>query len=159
MTKLGGMLWGDRLLNLEGTMIFEDKANQLKAVIILGQGRYDKFTGKIYRNDPSSKYAKKEPSKMSEIKDIAKEICDVSGSVLENLLIGGQEYWNIETMLPMKALPIPNALPSDPRYREDLIWLKRENESFSQTWKTRLEIQQRHERKLRIDSKQRLDKR
>lgn len=64
------MLWGDRILNLEGNMVFEDKANQLKAVIIIGQGRYDKFVGKIYRNDPNSKYAKKEPSKVSEIKDI-----------------------------------------------------------------------------------------
>jgi hypothetical protein len=25
--KLGGMLWGDRVLNIEGSMIFEDKAN------------------------------------------------------------------------------------------------------------------------------------
>lgn len=74
-------------------------------------------------------------------------------------MIDGIEYWNIDTMEPMKAQPIPNALHSDPRYREDLIWLKRENESYAQTWKTRLEIQQRHERKLRIDCNTKREKR
>jgi hypothetical protein len=49
-------------------------------------------------------------------------------------------------------VPIPNSLPSDVRYREDLIWLKNGNEAFAQTWKTRLEIQQRYERKLRLDA-------
>ena len=55
----------------------------------------------------------------------------------------------------MKAIPVPNPLLSDPRYREDLIWLKKENESYSQIWKTRLEVQQRHERKLRLDNEKR----
>jgi hypothetical protein len=60
--------------------------------------------------------------------------------VLENLIIDNKEYWNIDQFEPMKAFPVPNSLPSDPRYREDLIWLKKENENFSQVWKTRLEI-------------------
>lgn len=34
VTKLGGMLWGDRLLNIDGHMTFEDTKNNLKAVII-----------------------------------------------------------------------------------------------------------------------------
>lgn len=34
-------------------------------------------------------------------------------------------------MDPMKPIPIPNPLQSDPRYREDLIWLKRENEAYA----------------------------
>lgn len=42
------MLWGDRILNIEGHMIFEDKENQLKAVIIFQHNRYDKYIGKIY---------------------------------------------------------------------------------------------------------------
>jgi len=72
------------------------------------------------------------------------------------LTIGETEYWNIEKTEPYKALPIPNALPSDPQYREDLLWLKKENEAYSQIWKTRLEIQQRHERKLRLDNIKRI---
>lgn len=78
---------------------------------------------------------------MSEIKDIDRVICTLSGSWLENLIIDDEEFWNIETMEPFKVLPLPNVLPTDPRYREDLIWLKKGNETFAQTWKTRLEIQ------------------
>lgn len=44
-------------------------------------------------------------------------------------------------MMPLRPIGIPNPLPSDPRFREDLIWLKREKEDYAQTWKTRLEIQ------------------
>ncbi len=68
---------------------------------------------------------------MGDIKDIQSEIVSMSGSYLENLLIDGKEYWNIETMEPYKALPVPNPLQSDPRYREDLIWLKKENEEYA----------------------------
>ena len=58
-------------------------------------------------------------------------IAEVSGSWLENLVIGDKEYWNIDTYEPMKALPVPNPLPSDPRYREDLIWLLRDSEPYA----------------------------
>ena len=37
----------------------------------------------------------------------------------------------MKTMEPMKPIPIPNPLKSDPRYREDLIWLKRGNENYA----------------------------
>lgn len=47
----------------------------------------------------------------------------------------------MKTMEPMKPIPIANPLKSDPRYREDLLWLRRRNEDFAQIWKTRLEIQ------------------
>jgi hypothetical protein len=65
---------------------------------------------------------------LSDIKDLKAPICDVKGSWLENLVIGGEEYWHIDKEQPMKPSPHPNPLPSDPRYREDLIWMRRENE-------------------------------
>lgn len=46
--KLGGMLWGERTLNIEGSMTFEDVNNKLKAVIIFQHKKYDKYTGKLY---------------------------------------------------------------------------------------------------------------
>ena len=39
--------------------------------------------------------------------------------------------WHIDKIEPMIPLPVPNALPSDCRYREDLIWLSRENEAYA----------------------------
>ena len=95
---------------------------------------------------------------MSEIKDIKEHICDITGSWLTNLIIDGQEYWHIDKMEPMLPYPIPNSLPSDPRYREDLIWLRRENENNAQVWKNRLEIQQRYERKLRQEVEKKKNK-
>jgi hypothetical protein len=40
-------------------------------------------------------------------------------------------------------------LPSDWRYRDDLIWLKYKHQKIAQKWKVRMEEQQRHERRLR----------
>lgn len=126
------MLFGDKIFNIEGTMIFEDKENSLKAVIFFQHQKYDCYTGKIYHySKVKSLKEKKEPTKLSEIKDIEQEICDINGSWLESLTIGDKEYWNIEKHEPQHAIPIPNPLLSDPRYREDLIWLKRNNEEFS----------------------------
>lgn len=68
-SKLGGMLWGDLTINIEGTMTFEDKQNNLKAVIILHHKKWDRLVGKIYHPNPDRKQ-KSEPSKISEIKDI-----------------------------------------------------------------------------------------
>jgi hypothetical protein len=42
------MLWGDRLFFIEDAMIFEDKANSLKAVLIFNEKRKDQFVGKVY---------------------------------------------------------------------------------------------------------------
>jgi len=44
---------------------------------------------------------------------------------------------------------LKKSLPSDHRYREDLIWLFYENEKYAQEWKTKLEVQQRKEKKNR----------
>lgn len=89
------MLWGDRVLNIEGSMTFQDKENKLKAVIFFHHSKYDKFIGKIFHYKPDPALQKKEPTKLSEIKDIDNEVCSLSGSWLENLTIGDEEFWNI----------------------------------------------------------------
>lgn len=48
---------------------------------------------------------------------------------------------------------MPWPLPSDSRYREDLLWLRYENLKYSQEWKSKLEVQQRHDKKKRADGK------
>ena len=63
------MLWGDRILNIEGTMIFEDIQNKLKAAVFLKLNKFDKLNGKIYKYN-AAKTQQKEPTKLSEIKDI-----------------------------------------------------------------------------------------
>ena len=55
-----------------------------------------------------------------------KAICKVEGSWLENCIIHKTKYWDIEKDVPMRQIPLitNEVLPSDWRYREDLIWLK-----------------------------------
>lgn len=56
LTKMGGMLFGDRTINIDGAMTYEDRGNKIKAIIIFqDKGKADRFTGRIYRYDPSSK--------------------------------------------------------------------------------------------------------
>lgn len=54
---------------------------------------------------------------------MVKEIDLIEGSWLKNLKIGNNEIWNIDKFKPMRQKPVPNPIPSDCRFREDLIWL------------------------------------
>jgi len=42
-----------------------------------------------------------------------------------------------------------DVLPSDWRYREDLLWLKYDNKKIAAKWKLRMEEQQRADRRNR----------
>jgi len=58
------------------------------------------------------------------MKDIQHKIADISGSWLDYLKIGETEYWNVKNgITPRRAQFIENPLPSDSRFREDLIWV------------------------------------
>ena len=48
-----------------------------------------------------------------------------------------------------KVCAVPNAIASDCRYREDLIWIKQGEVANAEQWKQYLEEQQRNEEKLR----------
>ena len=87
--------------------------------------------------------------------EIIEELGDIEGSWLEKMYINNEKHWEIDEILPKRPIPHPNPLHSDPRYREDLIWLRRENEPYAQSWKIRMEVQQRYERKLRQDAEKR----
>ena len=68
-------------------------------------------------------------------------------------MIDGVEYWDIDDpeMRPKRHIPNRTCLPSDWRYREDLIYLYRDNLKMADKWKVRLEVQQRLDRKNRKD--------
>ena len=150
--KVGGMVWGDRTVVHDESYTIEDKKNGWKCVVLHDSKKPDVIHGKLYHYKPELNLQKKEPQKLSEIKDIQQEICTVSGSYLERLVIGDKEYWHIDKVKPMKPIPVANPLPSDPRYRDDLIWMFRGHQEYASIWKSHLENQQRHERKLRAES-------
>lgn len=66
------------------------------------------------------------------------ELGIVSGSWIKSIRIDEKEIWNIN-IRPLKHYCVLNPLPSDLRFREDLIWLFYENKKIAQKWKLRLE--------------------
>lgn len=170
--KLGGTVVGDRTIEADGNIFFEDLTNNRKVAIIFStykksgffkkteSGARDEYLGLIYECSPilnpvlSAKnlYSKSahDLKEFKDIKDMVKPICEITGSWLKNLEIDGKTYWNIADHLPDRQIPHMNdILSSDWRYREDLIWLKYNYMQIAQQWKIRLEIQQRHDRTLR----------
>jgi len=63
----------------------------------------------------------------------------VKGSWIKNLIIGDEEVWNVDKHRPSRYTPIADCLPSDCRFREDLIWLKYGDYKHAEDWKLRLE--------------------
>lgn len=138
--RAGGMIFGSRTVNWESEMIFEDVENNIKATIVFGPkkkggwfkktvGKRDDFAGQIVRN--------------------GNKICDIEGSWLEGLSFDGVREWDANIHRPVFHKFGINPLPSDWRYREDLVWLGKGNSEIAQRWKHRIENRQRDDRKLR----------
>lgn len=83
------------------------------------------------------------------MKDLVKEVSNIAGSWIENLIFDNKEIWNINKNPPTRPIATKNPIPSDSRYREDLIWLKYGNLDLSEYWKFELEKRQRDDKKLR----------
>jgi len=174
-SRLTGLLFGERTCKWTGVMKFIDPKNKIKAIIKMDDGekkgvfsksRSDVFNGSIYEyTEPviSVKDKEKEKEKKKkvnakdqqkedkEMKDCKKELAKITGSWIEKLEIDGKDIWNINRDYPTRAQPVKNPLPSDCRYREDLLWVKHGSLPNAEEWKVALEIRQRLEKKLRQD--------
>jgi len=157
--KVKGMLMGDRKCYYAGSSTFFDDENGIKAVVKHSSGekkgnfftgkkkRRDQFTGKIFytKHNPNEKIkfkSKKEEDKEHlKYGDLHQQICEISGSFLEKLCFDDKEYWNIDKNQPSRYIPSEDPLPSDVRFREDLVWLKYGNMKNAEDWKLRLEEQ------------------
>lgn len=122
--KLGGTVMGERSIEANGNIVFEDLTNNLKAVVLLSTyqktgffkvtetGKRDEIKGVIYECEPClnvqpysrTLYAKSslEINDLNKIKDNKKHVCDITGSWLRNLVIGDKVYWDIESDTPFR---------------------------------------------------------
>ena len=167
---VGGMVMGSRVIYWGGHMIFEDRKYNLKANICFAKShpeikkkRIHDFYGQIFFHDFSKdiKVNFYEPTLHKDAfpKEKNYKLCEITGSWLEKISFDDKVYWNFTENTPVQLIPEKNnVIPSDARYREDLIWLKRSVlfkehknsfEEYAQKWKLLLELQQRHERELR----------
>mmetsp|Transcript_19300 Transcript_19300/g.18997 ORF Transcript_19300/g.18997 Transcript_19300/m.18997 type:complete len:280 (+) Transcript_19300:786-1625(+) len=157
-TRVSGLMWGERTVNIEGTGILIDHDHDTRGIVVFNpeSPEFDvtteptSFEGLIYTSE-SKELQKKKIASLKDVTDIEEEICDVWGNVLEELLIDNEKFWEIDSYTPYRCFPMPTSLPSDCRYREDLLWLQYDNLKYSQEWKGKLEVQQRHDKKMRLN--------
>lgn len=170
LVEIRGLIFGDRVVFATGNMVFEDVENGLKAVIVLDYGKrrnfyssrkkgakLDEFVGLIYVPKKEEKEAKevkgtkkrKDVYAVEDLKDVETPIAKVTGSWLEYIKIGEETYWEMDKIRPLPLRFKEDPLPTDWRYREDLIWLRREDMDVAQEWKVRLEVEQRRDRATR----------
>ena len=168
---IGGMVMGRRAIYWDGHMKFEDKKYNLKANIffaktypVLKNKRIHDFYGQIFfhdynkvKNKPQTFFESSLPKEFFP-KEKNYKLCEITGSWLEKIAFDEKVYWNFTENIPSQLFPTKNAMPSDARFREDLIWLKRSVlfkdhkksfEEYAQKWKLLLELLQRHEREER----------
>lgn len=159
--EIKGLIFGDRVIYGTGNMVFEDFENNLRAVVVFDYGKKknmfssrkkgtkrDEVDGLIYAPKKDVKN-KKQVHSISDLKDVESPIAQVKGSWLTSIQIEGITYWDMDSIRPMPLKFKEDPLPTDWRYREDLIWLRRNNMETAQEWKTRLEVEQRRDRATR----------
>lgn len=148
--NVGGVLWGDRIIEYDGSGVFKDEANKLSAELFMpipNQGGW-----------VSSWFAKKHPSDhfVGDIARDGKPVCHVEGSWLGAIEFDGQRYWtHTDTKLVSKHERVKDdlALPSDVRHREDMELLRQGDAKAAATAKVKLEEAQRRDAKLRKEAK------
>ena len=173
----------NRAILFFGNMVFVDVKNKLKAVIKINFNKdiFHEIKGCTMKYDypPNFKYSFDEEwdygdkfiledgeiSKKKSFKGKKKNIENykiidkITGSYLNQLIIGGEVAIDVRKELPEYIKPVKHCLPSDGRYREDVIWLfrsfygaktKEEEEIYrniSMEWKVMMEEFNRWERK------------
>lgn len=162
------------------SMTFVDIKNNLKGVINFGKDEkcVHKIDGRIFSFNYPSNYKfnfddEKEFAK--KLKFYGKEkkhkmLSYISGSWLREFRVDGQALWNIDKDIPYWIQPVKKPIPSDGRFREDIIWLYRSfycaknekerlrYESLAQEWKLLIEKLQREERELKAKQQKLRDK-
>ena len=56
---------------------------------------------------------------------------EITGDWMSHMNIDGDEVWNVDKYNIEPHTPVANPIPSDPRYREDVIWLRNDNKDFA----------------------------
>ena len=167
---MGGAIWGQRYVYWSDHMKFEDTENNLKAIIAFANCRKElkgkrihDIYGQLYKYNYNSNELKKPfyndyipsypfPSKKEDV------LSEITGSWLEEIKFDDKVYFNVKEAVAPQIYPCDKVLDSDARYREDKEWLKlswdnnefgKTFEGYAQCWKLALEAQQRFDRGLR----------
>lgn len=166
-----GVVVGSRMLKFGRKACYYDATNNIKGYFDMEgnveHGKYkgkraDTFTGEIYKFDPKKHKGfgdnYKDIFSAFKSKDKVQQLASIVGGIFESIEFDGQEYWNFDSNPVERAVPVENPLPSDYRFREDLLWLEYKDKDKSQAWKLKLEEIQRWDRGLRQEAEKKRKK-
>jgi len=155
-------------------LVFIDVKNKLKGVIRLGKDYYHiaNVEGYIIEYEYPENYEinyeeeQKFGNTYNEKSGKYKVLSTCYGSWLDKFYFDEDEkIWDIDTDIPDWIRPVDYPIPSDGRYREDVIWLQRsfylakddeerkKYEDLAQSWKLMVEKLQREEREMKARQK------
>ncbi|OQR86239.1 PH domain containing protein [Achlya hypogyna] len=133
--KMGGVVLGERLVEWSGVARFVDSQANLAGTL-----DFDANDGFLGRSGLTFSLQKRAKGGVH---------VKIDGSWLSQLRFDGKVVWDVAAVPVHLPVPVVRALPSDCRYREDLIELKAGDFDKAQACKVHLEEVQRHDKKLR----------
>ncbi|KAF0684760.1 Aste57867_23275 [Aphanomyces stellatus] len=144
--RMSGMLWGERVMEVFGTISFHDKTHGLACDLRLNP---DEHKGLFASNKAPTDYFR------GTLKAADNDVCAVSGSWLDELKFGDKVYWSLDrdACAPLVRLPDDKVLPSDSRNRPDLRALAVNDLDEAQERKYEVEKLQRVDRAHRKDGR------
>jgi len=159
---LKGISMGDRIFNYYNKTIVQDLTNNLCSYIEMNPDEPGFFTSFFKSKKTFPDYFRgkivdlkdvtpEETNGDHKIKNDAKIYANIEGEWTSFISFDNVEYWNNENTKGFTIFSHEFTLPSDGRYRGDLINLIKGNQDQSQIEKEKLEVRQRQDRKLRAD--------
>lgn len=152
-----GLMYGKSMMGFEKYFFSHFPSAKLKAwVKIRSNVRADAVEGAILpSNEPlvyiNDKFASNIFPGLNPLKTHNQNVISrIKGGFTERILVDDVEYWN-SSQKSYKLKVCDDVLPSDWRFREDLIWFHQGEVNLADDWKGKLEHVQREWRKLRED--------
>jgi len=141
-----GIMFGERIIEYEGTITFHDKQNKVFAEVKLNPEPGGWFT---WSKKPSD-YFVGGIFTYAATPQQRKQVSTIEGSWLGCVVFDKTFYWNWKDSTPKYApIPVANPLPSDCRFRGDIIKLLEGDITAASDAKFELETKQRAEAALR----------
>jgi len=145
-----GVMWGERIVEYDGTVVFRDEKNGLYAELKFNPEPAGWFSGWGKKRLPTDHFV----GGIFEVRNgdlnNKKQVSQLLGSWMGAVEFDGKIYWSFnQDVKKFKPQPVEKPLPSDCRFREDLVFLSQKDIEKASEWKVRLEEKQRAEARLR----------
>jgi len=155
---VGGIFFGDRVIEYDGWLKLRDEKNKIGCDVLINPPQERSYWGWGPKKNPSDYFVGTLYRVQGDNWDdeASREVISkVDGSWLGCVQFDGKNYWDWQSNLPRSVpTPVDDPLPSDCRFREDVIYLAKGDIDSANQWKGKLEVKQRKEAKLRKEGKE-----